>query len=404
MLGSELAQFDSITSCQNPLPTVTGFAYKSCQRGGVKIDIILYNEYIIQKTIQLRRMALELNQVKQDLQQHLSQGLVVVVGSGLSCAEGMPGMPALTQHLAAADPVASGVGCDEATWKKLIGEIHQHGVEEALHRNTPDAVVADFIRTECATCMRGPEEAIIQDVLAQKRVLRFTSLLPFLPSGSRLPVVTTNYDRLLELAIEVAGYRVDTKALGAYHASFSTTDGAYAFCSKVEVGRGQRRAIRKVEHKVVSLYKPHGSLDWINFGGVPIRTGFNVAPKDALIITPGQQKYRAGYDKPFDMQRNLANDAINKASKLLIIGYGFNDSHLEVHLDTKIKSGTPTLILARSLTEKTRFHLTRASVKALERDSSTEKGTIVHFGSQSLALPNEELWDINGFVKGVMGK
>ena len=349
-------------------------------------------------------MALEVNQVKQDLQQHLSQGLVVIVGSGLSCAEGMPGMPALTEHLAAADPISSGIACDATTWQKLIEEIQQHGIEEALHRNAPDAAVADFIRTECASCMRGPEESIIQAVLAQSRVLRFTKLLPFLPSTSRLPVITTNYDRLLELAIEVAGYRVDTKALGAYHASFSPTDGAYAFCSKVEFGKGQRRTIRKVEHKVVSLYKPHGSLDWINFGGTPVRTGFNVAPKDALIITPGQQKYRAGYDKPFDMQRTLANEAITKASKLLIIGYGFNDSHLEVHLDAKIKSGTPTLILARTLTDKTRFHLTRGSVKALELNASAGKGTVVHFGSQTLTLPDDDIWDINGFVTGVMGK
>lgn len=349
-------------------------------------------------------MALEVNQIKQDLQQHLSQGLVVIVGSGLSCAEGMPGMPALTQHLARADPIAAGVECDKSSWTKLIGEIRQHGVEDALQRNSPDPAVADFIRIECASCMRAPEEAIIQDVLTQKKVLRFTSLLPYLPSGSRLPVVTTNYDRLLELAIEVAGYRVDTKALGTYHAPFSTTEGAYAFCTKIEVGKGQRRTIRKVEQRVVSLYKPHGSLDWINFGGVPVRSGFSVAPKDSLIITPGQQKYRAGYDKPFDMQRSLANEAIIKASKLLIIGYGFNDDHLEVHLDAKIKSGTPTLILARNLTGNTLVHLTRPSVRALEQNAAIGKGTIVHFGSQTLTLQDEDLWDVNGFVTGVMGK
>jgi hypothetical protein len=67
-------------------------------------------------------------------------------------------------------------------WKKLI-----------LHRNAPDAAVADFIRTECATCMGGgPEEGIIQEVLAESRVLRFTKQLPFLPCSSRLPVITTN--------------------------------------------------------------------------------------------------------------------------------------------------------------------------------------------------------------------
>ena len=123
-----------------------------------------------------------------------------------------------------------------------------------------------------------------------------------------------------------------------------------------------------------------------------------------MIITPGQQKYRAGYDKPFDMQRTLANDAINKASKLLIIGYGFNDSHLEVHLDAKIKSGTPTLILTQSLTPGARVQLTHNSVWALEKDLNVENGTIAHIGQETICLPGEDIWDINGFVTGVLGK
>jgi hypothetical protein len=34
------------------------------------------------------------------VQQHFTDGLVLVVGSGLSAAEGIPGMPALAGHLA----------------------------------------------------------------------------------------------------------------------------------------------------------------------------------------------------------------------------------------------------------------------------------------------------------------
>ena len=42
---------------------------------------------------------LDLDKLKQYLQRHLTDGLVTVVGSGLSCAEGLPSMGALGDHL-----------------------------------------------------------------------------------------------------------------------------------------------------------------------------------------------------------------------------------------------------------------------------------------------------------------
>jgi hypothetical protein len=44
-------------------------------------------------------MPLELSTVKRRLQDHLQEGLLVVVGSGLSAAEGIPGMASLAAHL-----------------------------------------------------------------------------------------------------------------------------------------------------------------------------------------------------------------------------------------------------------------------------------------------------------------
>lgn len=44
---------------------------------------------------------MELHNVKVRLQEHLSDGLVTIVGSGLSCAEGLPGMGELADHLLA---------------------------------------------------------------------------------------------------------------------------------------------------------------------------------------------------------------------------------------------------------------------------------------------------------------
>ncbi|MGE8637989.1 MAG: hypothetical protein ACN6PR_05065 [Achromobacter sp.] len=43
-----------------------------------------------------------LDAIKKHLQENLSDGLVTIVGSGLSCAEGLPGMGELPNHLSAA--------------------------------------------------------------------------------------------------------------------------------------------------------------------------------------------------------------------------------------------------------------------------------------------------------------
>ena len=52
---------------------------------------------------------MELHEVKTRLQQHLSDGLVMVVGSGLSCAEGLPGMGELADHLHATVGLGLGI-------------------------------------------------------------------------------------------------------------------------------------------------------------------------------------------------------------------------------------------------------------------------------------------------------
>ena len=44
-------------------------------------------------------MPLDLSVVKRQLQDHLQEGLLLVVGSGLSIAEGIPSMGQLAEHL-----------------------------------------------------------------------------------------------------------------------------------------------------------------------------------------------------------------------------------------------------------------------------------------------------------------
>jgi hypothetical protein len=120
------------------------------------------------------------------------------------------------------------------------------------------------------------------------------------------------------------------------------------------------------------------------------------------MITPGLNKYKAGYNAPFDKHRELANDHINQAARLLVVGYGFNDAHLQTHLVNRIQAGTPTLILARTAA---------ARVQKLAEDSpnciclakpATNPGVEVVSKGTRFENPDHDLWDLKVLAKEVL--
>src|SRR5258707_10804130 len=99
--------------------------------------------------------------------------------------------------------------------------------------------------------------------------------------------------------------------------------------SRMIVLRGKKPCIDHFPRAIV--LKPHGSFDWYRNGTSAVRCSVEL-DAERLIITPGLNKYKAGYNAPFDKHRELANNHINRSAKLLVVGYGFNDDHLHNHL------------------------------------------------------------------------
>ena len=214
------------------------------------------------------------------VQEHFTDGLALVIGSRLSAAEGIPGMPALATHLSDAAGVLTG----------------------------PDAVLWNQIKA----------------------------------------VLTPNYDRLIEVACEMAGFHVDTTAVGHYAGAFDHARSCMGSCRGITT-RAKTTVLDHFPRAIV--LKPHGSFDWYQSGNDARRCSLDL-DAERLMITPGTNKYRAGYNSPFDKHRDLANDYIKRAGRLLVVGYGFNDDHLQTHLVKRIQDGTPTLILNRSASSK----------------------------------------------------
>lgn len=343
---------------------------------------------------------MQTDELKRLLQSHFSDGLVTVVGSGLSCAEGLPGMGAMADHLLREIPPKV-VTADADQWHELEKLIPDVGLEPALFKVDLSDGLQALIASLAADYVADAEVQVLSEVFSGQRQLRLTGLVPHMlkPSGG-IPVVTTNYDTLVEVAFEEAGLGVDTMFVGQFAGSLDERESRMSLLRDVKLVPAKGVRYRYRDHAVV--LKPHGSLDWYHRDGKPVRCSMRLPGGDRLIIAPGKHKFRSGYDSPFDRQRERANEAIDKAARFLIIGYGFNDDHLETHLGPAIRSGKPALLLTRSLTANAeRLATENLSVIALERRDEDHRSRLI-FQRESHTI-EENLWDLGSFVKGVFG-
>lgn len=282
------------------------------------------------------------------VQQHFTDGLALVIGSGLSAAEGIPGMPDLAAHLSGR--AGSLVGADATLWSQIQAAIDAGvGLEAALLTHAPTDTLEVWIAQGTSELLMPKEREIISAVLRGTRVLRLTTFLAkVLKPTTGLPILTTNYDRLIEVACEMAGFHVDTTAVGHYAGAFDHVRSCMGSCRGIAT-RAKTTVLDHFPRAIV--LKPHGSFDWYQVDNDARRSSMDL-DAERLIITPGLNKYRAGYNAPFDKHRDLANDYIKQAGRLLVVGYGFNDDHLQTHLIKRIQDGTPTLILHRDPSPK----------------------------------------------------
>lgn len=342
-----------------------------------------------------------LDEIKKHLQSHFSDGLVTVIGSGLSCAEGLPGMGELADYLRAT--IGEGLGAaDQAAWAEITPLIQTKGLEGALQERAPTAALESAISIATGSMIAHRERLVIASVFNGVQQLRLTRLLGhMLKPSSGLPFVTTNYDRLVEVAVEEAGIGADTMFVGRFVGSLNERESKLSFCRNVTY---KKPNVTYHYRSRALICKPHGSLDWYLRKGKPVCYAGDLSDATRLIITPGQNKFRNGYDSPFDHHRAKANDAIDQASRFLFLGYGFNDDHLETHLSTAIKGGKPTLMLSRTLTPNAAaIALANASVTALEHhEEAGVVGTQLTFNKTQQFLPGLALWDVNSFIDEVL--
>lgn len=351
---------------------------------------------------QLEEAAVELTEVGvyAAVQNLFQRGLVVVVGSGASCSYGLPGMPELADHLLVAVPHRLAELGREAqeVWGRVGRSLAAgEGLEATLVDGVPEDL-ADMLTNLIAGRISESEEQAIAKILADREVSAFGRLFAHaLRVAPSIDVVTTNYDRLIEVHAARAGLPVDTMYFGHTVGRLDQKRSHdEVLRGQTVVGRPQRTMITTWPH--LRLSKPHGSLDWFAQGDEHYRSDLAI-PGSRRIIAPGGNKYRLGYDAPFDAQRERANQAIDQSSALLFVGYGFNDEHLQTHIRSRFAQ-VPAIILTRNLSPSARNYLaTNRSAIGIE---ATADGCVVWQGNMELRL-EIALWELETLVKEVLG-
>lgn len=346
-------------------------------------------------------MALELSSVKRQLQDHLQEGLLLVVGTGLSIAEGIPGMWPLGAHLKTVIPPRL-VSAPDPAWNDVVAALDAGDhLETAMSKTNLKDTTVDAIVEETAKLILEKELEVFAQVISGAKILPFTTFVKHLFKGGRkFHLITPNYDRLVELATEAAGIGVDTRFAGNLFGYSDPKRSADAHRESYMAGKNA--ALRPIAN--LCIHKPHGSLDWFDVGGKIVRCPINTG-KTPIIITPGASKYRESFRWAFDDQRTSGNRGVGSSTRLMFIGYGFNDDHLEQHLCPDLKLTKPTVIMTKELSDnalKAIAHSSGTQVIALSAVSGSDLRTRISTSDGEEIVVDEQLWHLDGFNIGVI--
>lgn len=195
-------------------------------------------------------------------------------------------------------------------------------------------------------------------------------------------IVTTNYDRIIENVLSFHGIPFTDGFLGKELSLFDES----LFSSK----------------NIVNIVKVHGSLNWFDFGGEIRYLQNNIESSVPQIICPGKNKYQEAYKSPYRELIQKSDLFINSAYSFLVIGFGFNDEHLTPRIKSKIKKGTPIVVITKIISETCLIELESAEKYVLLEDHGDDKTKVTlkerNLEKQIIILEGN-FWSLNNFIE-----
>lgn len=264
----------------------------------------------------------------------LTQNLLLLFGSGASVAVGGPSMPALWDEAADSQKAVLARICDavghpkekkdiEALLSRCQGALAFAPAEAAIIKAFIEAVEV-IIRDRCRKietweAVKGTKQTTVEVITPHSTLL--SRVVPRRQDLPRTRVFTTNYDLCLELAAKekrmpiLDGFDLITPR------AFDGRWFDYDF-----VRRSTREGAPDYLESVFHLYKLHGSVDWHRSSDGIVR---DPETKTPYLIYPRDEKFAQSFEQPFlEMMSRFQTALREKDTALILIGFGFNDHHL----------------------------------------------------------------------------
>lgn len=281
----------------------------------------------------------------------ISKTPVVILGSGASIAEGIPGMSQLRDHLLQIQPLANWDEQDRGYWASFLERLKSTDLESALQEVNLPPHLDDQVVIETWNYLQPFDLKAFNKSLERTTPGALTRLFQHLlrSTNKSIDVVTPNYDRLAEYAADFGELYHET---GFRHGHI-----------RAHLGEGRQTVqINKVDQNYVNIWKVHGSFEWFKDSSKTVRALpiSHSRPEGWIpaIVTPGIQKYRRTYDEPFVSIKTASDKAFSSASAFFCVGFGFNDDHIQTKLKDRCRAHrTPLVLITYSLTQTARAML-----------------------------------------------
>lgn len=333
-------------------------------------------------------MNLDSNGVARLIQDYLADSPLVVLGSGSSVPYGLPTMSGLATELRKDTFLQA-----ESNSSKFFTDMDSIGLEAAIDNNPLSENAKKQIRTLTWQCINTADLMFFREKKLEDDIQPLIQLIDKIisTSSNQFTIVTTNYDRLSEYAVDLYGAVTVTGFEGNLLRKF---DGFSDYVNN------KRIAVRE---RVVKILKVHGSLDWFidkdgNIISFPLQeeVPFGCSP---LIVPPGKEKYSTTHEEPYRTIIEEADREFKIAGSFLCIGYGFNDSHIQPKLISQIENGKkPIVVITKKATDECKRLVANTNVKkyVILEDAGEETRIISNNG---VATVSGNIWSLKEFME-----
>lgn len=323
------------------------------------------------------------------IQNYLNNNTALLIGSGSSIPYGLPSMLDLSDEI---KTKLHEQYKNKLQWKTFITELESSkNLEITLDKiEINDKIHSDIILTVWKLILKKDGEAL-ENILKNNKMLTLSKILKkFVEKTDPTNIITTNYDRLIEYAIDFSEGKLSTGFTGHYIKRFT-------------------RFNEKASKRQVNVFKVHGSIDWfqhIKNKNIISTSAFNNYKLEdkykPLIVTPGNNKFKETHYDPFRTIISKADEALRSSQAYLCIGYGFNDEHIQpIIIDENRNHNKPIVIITKNITKRIdELFLNDATNNCLILTEGDERnGSKVFYSSSDSEDFLEKYWQLDEFYK-----